>query len=857
MFIYRKIAAVSIFAAACAAVCAQTQNGAQKTAIPAAPFATNSVSDDTRAVEEGAQAALNAGMPALAVSVIESSLSKNAKNGGSRALNETYVDSLIALGDYDSALARLATLSEKTPADKLRKAVILCGLGRGDIAKTSLDGIEENALPETLRAWFHIAKAYAFFEEGDSAKAVAEFETAKKTARTASAAADAEIGLSLAKLAQPAGSGGEYVLEKRLAENVNTYMGTPQGFAFAKQYAGVLFRQGKVNQALDVLQQQLEISLAPEIDKDELNLIVAAMTKDPEKQIDILGRILKKTNSVNVAEFAIELISSNKLVAPEKLDAFLNDINENSSLAIKDKIIAELALNAVKENNAEKAVDYAQRIISNFKNSKRQADALRILAWGALSNGGGKAPQYRLAASYLTKLADLQTSADERNMLMYLAANCYFRDKDFSTAADIFARIFDALPQKANFILDKIIDSYLALSEEAKAEQFVERTLKNKAVSDTERWRAEWKLISFLRANGKISKALGRIKNAVSATSESSSALKLRMMWLLATITEQAGQYSKAAAYCDNIADMANAEETEDPDAAHEIAANALLLKAVCLEKIGGRVSVADAIKTYKTIRRDYPQTEAAPLSYLYQARAEAQTGGFDAAKNLCMELASAAQSPELKYSALFEAAEYAKRIGTTAEYKNAVEILNTLCTEFPDDPRNFYAKLSQADILRLMNSFADAQKLYADTAAQFEKHPEAHIAQLRYGDCLSAQGKYTEAAAYFERLFSLPNVPVAVKAEAADKWRLALEKTGRTSEADEVSWLTANTILKSAGEDAVAKYWLSRNLLSLAQSLEKQSLNADARAVYALIAKYRLPAYRLAESKIKNLKDK
>ena len=70
MFIYRKIAAVSIFAAACAAVCAQTQNGAQKTAIPAAPFATNSVSDDTRAVEEGAQAALNAGMPALAVSVI-------------------------------------------------------------------------------------------------------------------------------------------------------------------------------------------------------------------------------------------------------------------------------------------------------------------------------------------------------------------------------------------------------------------------------------------------------------------------------------------------------------------------------------------------------------------------------------------------------------------------------------------------------------------------------------------------------------------------------------------------------------------------------------------------------------------
>ena len=45
-------------------------------------------------------------------------------------------------------------------------------------------------------------------------------------------------------------------------------MGTPAGFQFAKQYAAVLFKLGKNDEAIEVINQQLGIQMAQDIDKD-------------------------------------------------------------------------------------------------------------------------------------------------------------------------------------------------------------------------------------------------------------------------------------------------------------------------------------------------------------------------------------------------------------------------------------------------------------------------------------------------------------------------------------------------------------------------------------------------------------
>lgn len=62
-------------------------------------------------------------------------------------------------------------------------------------------------------------------------------------------------------------------------------------------------------------------------------------------------------------------------------------------------------------------------------------------------------------------------------------------------------------------------------------------------------------------------------------------------------------------------------------------------------------------------------------------------------------------------YDARSVAAQYARKLGLEADYKMALTMLDKLCKDFPDNPRNFYARLSQAEILRLLNAFADAAK--------------------------------------------------------------------------------------------------------------------------------------------------
>ena len=58
-------------------------------------------------------------------------------------------------------------------------------------------------------------------------------------------------------------------------------------------------------------------------------------------------------------------------------------------------------------------------------------------------------------------------------------------------------------------------------------------------------------------------------------------------MWFRAVISDSSVNYARTIDYCDNVVDMASAEDTKGGKTADEIAANALLLKASCLQKSG------------------------------------------------------------------------------------------------------------------------------------------------------------------------------------------------------------------------------------------------------------------------------
>ncbi|MBO7521086.1 MAG: hypothetical protein J6T16_02470, partial [Opitutales bacterium] len=150
---------------------------------------------------------------------------------------------------------------------------------------------------------------------------------------------------------------------------------------------------------------------------------------------------------------------------------------------------------------------------------------------------------------------------------------------------------------------------------------------------------------------------------------------------------------------------------------------------------------------------------------------------------------------------------------------------------------------------------------MYKNKIAEFESHPQIKIAYMGLCDCLLAQASgESDAAMMFERIYSMPGVKGAVKAEAAFKWGFALERMGRYREATEVWWISANEILnpksgQKSEQDAKERYWVARTLLELAKTFEAMGENSSAAAAYELIASRNLPGGRSAKIKLLNLK--
>jgi len=207
----------------------------------------------------------------------------------------------------------------------------------------------------------------------------------------------------------------------------------------------------------------------------------------------------------------------------------------------------------------------------------------------------------------------------------------------------------------------------------------------------------------------------------------------------------------------------------------------------------------------------------------------------------------------------LFDAARYAAKIGLEASYKDALALLDRLCSTYPDDARNFYARLEQADILKLLNSFGDARTLYNEILNKYQSHPEIHLAWLGLGDATLAQNtRSLDAAAIFERLYSLPGMPPEARAEAAFKWSFALERAGKRSEANDVRWITSSELLKgNRSRGSGEGYWIGRSLYNLAKSMESENRRRDARSVYEIIVKNSLPPLQLAKQKLGMDKEK
>lgn len=834
---------VRIAAAFLAAACAFASAGLAEVAAPFSE-AKKFAEGDREMRAASARGALDAGLPALAQMIVEDSRKAgDARRPGSE-MDLIYVDSMIAQGEFDKALREMAPILEMspTPENRIRAALAHIGLGDADGAEEALAPLSAGGVPKSFEGWYRLALGYIAYQRADVAKAVGEFEKAKEFAVGGGMLADAEIALNIARLAGSLGRGDLEKMEGELADSVKIYMGTPQGFQFAKQYAAVLFKLGKFDEAVETIEQQLQIELSEEIDRDELRLIGALIARNSARQLSILRDVLKKTSSPGVAEYAVALLGKNPEIRQEDFDSLIDDILKNGSPKIRDKILLEKAKICVKRGDAKGAEEFARRLAAEFPGSVYRRDALRILAWAAYSRAEGRAPEYRLAAAHLSELAGLESNPKQARLIKLLAADCYRLSSDYQSAAALYRPLVAQFPERAGSILFKAVDAMIEAGDEEGAVRTLDESADLPSVSDGEIWNAEWLLAQRLRNSGRSGEALARIGRLLD--SGRAGGLRGRLLWLKAVILRENADYEGSEKVCSEILSLKNLSP--------EVAAGAMLVRASCLESLGKTGGGNGAFAVYERLRREYPSTGAAQISYINQARAEAAAGRYAEARRLCVALTEKYPESRFAYSALFDAARYAVKVGLEASYKDALSILDKLCASHPDDPRNFYARLEQADVLKLLNSFADARALYNEILNKYPSHPEVRLAWLGLGDATLAQNSRTlEAAAIFERLYSLPKMPPAARAEAAFKWSFALERAGKPSEANEVRWLTSSELLKNPVREPGEGYWIGRSLYNLARSMESENRMRDARAVYEIIVKNSLPPLHLARQKL------
>ena len=856
-------AVAAIFAAAAVCVCAS--QGQETGEIPFSTEQKSTPDKDSESLVRVSKFALESGMSALAEMISRQALDNvELSKDAERQICKILSAALISQGRFEEALPVMQKADPKEEDDdvNLQRTLVYVGLDNPDEAERNIEKVLPSNLSKEMQSWYYLARGYIFYARSKFESARKNFEKSMQEASSVSAKADSALAMSISRFSEGLTDENLEDLAESLKTKTSLYLGTPQGVNFAKQYAVVLNRLGKRDDALELIDDQLNLPLLSQEDSDDFNLLKAMILRDlPERSNQVLKTLMYSTKSPEILDYSIRLLKANFRGNADSLEAALSDVLKNGSQLVRDKILIELAFLAVKKQDISSASKYANELLKDYPASQSKKEALRILTWSAFSERGDSPAKFRLAANYLLNIASLEDSPEDEARAKMMAADCYFLgDKDYESAVKIYeALLKEGLPEDSQgMALNRAAESMLKLGRLDSAEKIIDKAYTNPLIKPDEIWNSEWALLNAMRSSGRIvdaSKRVGKILSTGQTRGGLNPVLRFKMQWLQAKLANAEGRFGDAIVLADKLVGEieSQAKEPDGGDTLDEIAAAALLIKANSLSESGRTTGVGGAFETFDYIRGKYPFTAAAQISSLMQAAGLSQAGEYTEAAKLCKALADAFPQSERAPLALFEAAQYLKMSGSERDFKEALVLLDRLCKDYPYDPRLFYARMAQGDILRMMNRFPDARAIYSDLINTHSGHPEIYSAWMGMGDSLLAYpDRELDAAATFERLYTLANIPFEARAEAAFKWGFAMSRLGRNREAAEI-WLLASKELsdRSGNSGKLGKYWLGRAMLELAKNLEKLGMESDARAAYKTIIDRKLAGEQIARKKL------
>lgn len=767
----------------------------------------------------------------------------------------------LAAGRADAAEAALERGANRDdPVARLRRTMIALQRSNTELAATESAVLREEDLPAAEVAWLFATQAMLAEARGEFERSQQLYEQAM--ARAVSEAARARIMLAQERAKLMAGQATE-ALATQLRRQVDEFQGRKIGYDFAAQYAVVLDMLDRRGEAVSHLERQLQILPATEREAGDRFRLLLALIAGPSTGSgqNALRQLLAGGNQVMMQRIALQLLAG--LQDPAGRELFRAELDariaEQPPSRVLDELLIYRARFALSRQEYGRAEEDARTLIAHFPASQMRVAALNVLvatAW--------ELRRYRTAADTIVQLRLEIRDPAQRAGFAVLLAEAYFRAGDYLAAAAAYGQALDERP--ANILRGLLMFqqglSLIRAGDLDEAQRMLDGRANDPELDVVNRWQSEWNLAKSMQVAGRTTDAYARLSRLL-AVGETPAGLpgdlRLRMEWLRARLSLDAGLMEETLLFADGLLAMLAGDEARGVPGnfSRELAGTTQLLKAQALLALN---RIDEGVDLLMALRRDYKGTDPAIYSFIIQAGYLSAQGQTVEAQRLLIELADEHKDSDYAPFALYEAAAQAEKRGLDAHLREAFELLERIIKSFPSNELVFYARLKQGDLLRKLNQLGPAQQTYEFLLYNYQDHRDAALVEIALADTLFAQSatdasRLESALARYERLFDLPSAPTDLRLEAGFKHGIALASRGNETAARRVLWLPVARFLLDdkgrAGLGSLGRYWLARCLLEYGRLSEQASENDEAREAYQLIIRYGLGADNLARARL------
>lgn len=823
----------------------------------------------------------------------------------------------IERGKFAEAEKMLHEISSDSAAKQLRLTWTKIGQSAFWEAGKMLKSVNPKDLSPGDFAWYELASGILAKQAGDDAAAQTFFKNALSKGINAAQRAQFEyIRIWAETTFKPELSDTEI---KTLREDALRAKGTRKGALLSKLLAITIYRKARSGDA-ETHRQALEaLAAAKPIPPDmvpEFNLLEGVLQESPaaEEARRAFIRVLSEKADKNLQEAALaglirHVTALNASGKPEAATTAANEIVTflNSE---KLKLLPELAdlgiftraqLSQISKDSVrlERAV---KELTEKFPSSPLCPEALRLVIAEKID-----AHEYRNAVRYLEKLRDLANSALEKSTVSLVLADSYFQNGDYRLAADAYSKIefSGALSKLSGAVFSQRVLSELCSGEFEKAQALIDaqKAAGTQTGSTVDRkwiFRAECMLIDKLREDGQTENAYALCEKFLEQT-DVPDAYRIRVLWWNALLAIELNLPESANESADKIIALLDAYPNgiaSIPQDAETLKSGAVFLKARALLR-GDDLNAAR--EELANLRKNFSESDAAVISYLDEGHALVEKDRlFEALSCFDKLIERCGTDPKFTDYAVIAYFEAAQQEAALGRPQNAAERLKNLVKQFPDSSLVFYARLRQADLLRTQNDFDAALLIYDSLIASVPAHPDLYRVEIARADCLFANASSIRpstqpdslasrrnalrlAISAYERLFSLPDAPIELRAEAGYKWGEASAKRASLADtptdllresvnrdARKIYWRVVEEIFNQASKGGVdpsenwgvsTGYWLARSFFAVGQLSEDVGDYDDARKAYEKVKNWSargwMPGSEYARSREEAIRDK